>query len=71
LLDLVKANVIGNIHLFNLTIRLVLRGEVRKVIAISTGMADVDLAGKFDLTDGVLYSISKAALNMAVAKFSA
>ena len=65
MLDLVKANVIGNIHLFNLTIPLVLRGEAKKVIAISTGMADVDLTAKFDLTDGVLYSISKAALNMA------
>ena len=71
MLDLVKANVIGNIHLFDLTIPLVLRGEAKKVIAISTGMADMDLAAKFDLTDGVLYSISKAALNMAVAKFSA
>jgi NAD(P)-dependent dehydrogenase (short-subunit alcohol dehydrogenase family) len=71
LLDVFKANVIGNIHLFNLTIPLVLRGEAKKVIAISSGMADAELAAKFDLTDGALYSISKAALNMAVAKFSA
>jgi NAD(P)-dependent dehydrogenase (short-subunit alcohol dehydrogenase family) len=68
---LIRSNVIGNIHLFNLTIPLVLRGEAKKVIAISSGMADVDLAAKFDLYDGSLYSISKAALNMAVAKFSA
>ena len=34
-------------------------------------MADADLAAKYDLHDGSLFSISKTALNMAVAKFSA
>jgi len=66
-----KANVIGNIHLFNLTIPLVLRGRAKKVIAISTGLADADLIAKFNLYDAAPYSISKIALNMAVAKFSA
>jgi NAD(P)-dependent dehydrogenase (short-subunit alcohol dehydrogenase family) len=68
---LVKANIIGNIHLFNLIIPLVLRGQAKKLIAISSGLADPDLAAKFDVTDSAPYSISKAALNMAVAKFSA
>ena len=71
MIDSFKANVIGNIHLFNLTIPLVLRGRAKKVIAISSGMADSDLTAKFDLDDSISYSISKTALNMAVAKFSA
>lgn len=66
-----QANVIGNIHLFNLTLPLVQRGRVKKVIAISSGFGDVDLTSSFDIYDSGPYSISKAALNMAVAKYSA
>ncbi|ORY60238.1 uncharacterized protein BCR38DRAFT_497893 [Pseudomassariella vexata] len=71
LLGSLNANVIGNIHLFNLTIPLVLRGHAKKIIAISSGMADIDVITKFDITESAPYSISKAALNAAVAKFSA
>jgi len=66
-----KANVIGNIHFFNLTIPLVLQGQAKKVIAISSGFADIDISAKYDLANSAPYSISKTALNMAVAKFSA
>jgi len=41
------------------------------VIAISSASADADLTAKFDLYDAAPYCISKIALNMAVAKFSA
>jgi NAD(P)-dependent dehydrogenase (short-subunit alcohol dehydrogenase family) len=71
LLDCFNTNVIGNIHLFNLYVPLVLKGRVKKVIAISTGMADNDLVAKYDLDPAAPYSISKAALNAAVAKFAA
>ena len=50
---------------------LVLRGDVKKVITLSTGMADAEMARKYDVFESPLYSISKAAMNMAVAKFSA
>ncbi|KAF4634343.1 hypothetical protein G7Y89_g3767 [Cudoniella acicularis] len=66
-----KSNVIGNIHLFNLSLPLIFRGRVKKVIAISSGFADADLTAKFNIHDSAPYSVSKAALNMAVAKFSA
>ncbi|OIW26876.1 NAD(P)-binding protein [Coniochaeta ligniaria NRRL 30616] len=69
--DLFEVNVIANVHLFNLFLPLILKGNAKKVIAISTGLADPDFTSKYDLTTGSLYSASKAALNMIVAKFSA
>lgn len=71
LLDCFQTNVVGNVHLFNLFIPLILRGRVKKVIAISTGFADSELTAKYDLEMGGPYSASKAALNLVVAKFSA
>lgn len=66
-----RINVIGNIHLFNLFTPLVLNGQAKKVIYISSGMADNDLISKFSVHEGATYSISKAAGNTAVAKFDA
>ncbi len=50
---------------------LVLKGRVKKVIAISTGFADNDLTTKYDVAIAGPYSVSKAALNTVVAKFAA
>lgn len=50
---------------------LILKGRAKKVIAISTGQADTDMTLKADMFQCTSYAISKAALNMAVAKFSA
>lgn len=50
---------------------LVLKGSVKKVITISSGMADPDFVAKYKITSSAPYSISKAAMNVAVAKFSA
>ncbi len=47
------------------------KGQVKKVIAISSGMADPDLVTKYEVWSAASYTISKAALNMAVAKFAA
>ncbi|KAI1660858.1 putative short chain dehydrogenase [Daldinia decipiens] len=68
---LINIHVVGNIHLINLFMPLVLKGKAKKVIVISSGFADLDLTTRFDLDLSSLYSISKAASNMAVAKFSA
>jgi NAD(P)-dependent dehydrogenase (short-subunit alcohol dehydrogenase family) len=69
--DHFEVNVIGNIHLFTLFLPLILRGSAKKVVAISSGMADWDLIAKYDIDAAAPYSISKAALNVATAKFSA
>ena len=71
LLDCFRVNVIGNIHLFNLFVPLVLKGRAKKVITITSGLAENDLTAKYDLDQAAPYSISKAAMNCAVAKFSA
>lgn len=68
---LFKTNVTGNIHFFNLFVPLVLKGKTKKVIAITSGHADLDLINNFDIENSALYSASKAALNIIVAKFSA
>lgn len=44
-----KANVIGNIHLFNLFLPLVLKGKTKKVLTISTGIAEDDWISKYDI----------------------
>jgi len=62
-------NVVANIHLFNLLMPLVLRGETKKVIAITSGYGDLDVTAKYELEYAAPYTISKAALNLAVAKF--
>ncbi|KAK8025038.1 hypothetical protein PG990_002861 [Apiospora arundinis] len=72
--DLQKAmdvNVYANIHLYNLFMPLILAGAAKKVVVISSGLADPDLTVQYDLDVTALYSISKAAMNMATAKFSA
>ncbi|KAF9771645.1 hypothetical protein IL306_010701 [Fusarium sp. DS 682] len=64
-------NVVSNIHLFNLFMPLILKGKVKKVVTISTGLADLEFTNNFEYDVTPLYSISKAAMNMAVAKFNA
>ncbi|KIV88554.1 hypothetical protein PV10_08227 [Exophiala mesophila] len=71
LLTSIKTNVIGNVHLINLFMPLILKGKKKKVIVISSGMADNSLTAKYELEGGGPYSISKSGVNTAVAKFSA
>lgn len=64
-------NAIGNIHLFNLFLPLVMKGKIKKVISISSGHADLDLINNLELDASALYAASKAAINVIVAKYSA
>lgn len=68
---LIDTNVVGNIHFYNLFMPLILKGKVKKVICISSGMADLDMCNNLELDTGALYSISKAAMNLVTAKFNA
>ncbi|KAK6212830.1 hypothetical protein LQW54_004919 [Pestalotiopsis sp. IQ-011] len=68
-LSLHKTNVIGNINLINFFMPQVLAGKEKKVVAISSGLSDFDAVRKMELDTAPLYAISKAALNMVVAKF--
>lgn len=69
--ELFETNVIANVHLFNLFLPLVLKGQAKKIIAISSGMSDPVFTNNYDITPGALYAASKAAMNLIVAKFSA
>ncbi|KAK4173413.1 putative short chain dehydrogenase [Triangularia setosa] len=66
-----EINVIGNVHLFNLFLPLVLAGQTKKVITISSGLADNSFTNKWGATPGALYAASKAAMNTVIAKFNA
>lgn len=46
-------------------------GVAKKVIALSSGMGEVEWTNDLDMDMAVPYSISKAALNMVMAKFNA
>jgi NAD(P)-dependent dehydrogenase (short-subunit alcohol dehydrogenase family) len=67
---LLQTNVVGNIHLFNLFLPLVMKGKVKKVITISSGHADLDFINDFEIGTSALYAASKAAMNVIVAKFN-
>lgn len=71
LIEHFRVNTVGPVHLFSIFMPLILKGRAKKVIAISTGAGDTEMTLKADMFQFPAYSISKAALNMAVAKFSA
>ena len=66
-----RINVTGNIHLINLYMPLLLKGGAKKVISLSSGLADDSVTTQFSIDGAGPYSISKAAMNTAIAKFSA
>ena len=69
--QLSQTNVVGNIHLFHLFLPLVLKSKIKKIITISTGLADLDVTNECEIDIGALYAASKAAMNVIVAKFNA
>ncbi|KAF9776887.1 hypothetical protein IL306_004857 [Fusarium sp. DS 682] len=71
ILESFKINTVGNVHLFNLALPLIRKGQAKKIISISSGMADPEMITKFSIIHGAPYSMSKGALNIAVAKFDA
>ncbi|ROT38915.1 NAD(P)-binding protein [Sodiomyces alkalinus F11] len=68
---LYNVNVIGNVHLYHLFMPMILKGNAKKVVVISSGFADAEFTNKYDVEPGSLYASSKAAMNMITAKFSA
>ncbi|KAK4244354.1 putative oxidoreductase [Corynascus novoguineensis] len=66
-----EVNVIGNVHLFNLFVPLILKGQAKKVIFITSGIADPEFTRKYDVAVNSLYAAAKGAMNVLVAKYSA
>ncbi|KAI0836890.1 NAD(P)-binding protein [Hypoxylon sp. FL0890] len=71
LLTAYKTNVIGNVHLFNLFLPLIQKGDAKKVIAISSGMSDIEFVRNYELDMAAPYALNKAAMNFTVAKYHA
>lgn len=69
MIETFTTNVVGNVHLFNLFMPLILKGGTKKVITISSGMADNGLVTKFGVYEAAPYTVSKSAMNMVVSKF--
>ncbi|EPQ60223.1 NAD P-binding protein [Gloeophyllum trabeum ATCC 11539] len=65
-----NVNVVGVVHSINAFLPLLKKGSLKKVITLSTGTADVDFTLKVNFPITAPYSISKAALNMVVAKYA-
>ena len=64
-------NVVGVAHTTNAFLPLIRKGEWKKVITISTGMADNDLTNGYGVDMAGPYAASKAAVNTLVAKYNA
>ncbi|RYP12602.1 hypothetical protein DL765_007233 [Monosporascus sp. GIB2] len=69
--QLMDTNVLANIHLYSVFLPLILKGKAKKVVAITSGLGDIDWTNEYELEAQSLYAISKAALNMVTAKFNA
>ncbi|KAK3670540.1 hypothetical protein LTR78_009644 [Recurvomyces mirabilis] len=66
-----RANVVGVANTVNTFLPLLRAGHEKKVVTISTGMADLDFVNRFSIPIAAPYSISKAATNALVAKYNA
>ncbi|KAJ6452539.1 hypothetical protein C8R47DRAFT_998059 [Mycena vitilis] len=71
MLDNFKTNTIGVVHTINAFLPLLKNGAAKKVLSLSTSSADLDVTLLAGAIGEVSYSISKAALNMVVAKYAA
>lgn len=66
-----QTNCVGVAHSINAFLPLIRKGSLKKVITISTGMADDDVVCKWEVVPAAPYSISKAAVNTLMAKYHA
>ncbi|KAH9946746.1 hypothetical protein B0H21DRAFT_742225 [Amylocystis lapponica] len=66
-----EINVVGVVHTINAFLPLVRAGTVKTVVSLSTGIADTDFVRAAGHALSAPYCISKAALNMVVAKYAA
>ncbi|KZP29955.1 NAD(P)-binding protein [Athelia psychrophila] len=71
LTDSFHINVVGVVHTINAFLPLIRKGTAKKVITISSAMGDVDFVLQSGIRNTAPYAISKAAVNMVVAKYAA
>ncbi|KAI7492225.1 hypothetical protein KC357_g1293 [Hortaea werneckii] len=66
-----QANVVGVAHTINAFLPLIRKGQLKKVVTLSSGMADIDLINDYNIAVAGPYSVSKAATNALIAKYHA
>lgn len=71
LLRLFRINCIAQIFLITAFVPLIKAGTLKKVVGLSTGFTVIDLTAEYGLYQAPLYTISKIAFNMAIAKLYA
>ncbi|OGE54077.1 hypothetical protein PENARI_c006G05265 [Penicillium arizonense] len=71
ILESLEINLLGVIKTVHAFLPLIRSGNGKKVIAISSGMADIDLINSTEVAFASPYAISKGALNVAIAKYNA
>jgi len=65
-----RTNTLGPIHTMNAFLPLLRKGQQKKYIVISTPAGSLEFASQPSMPEFVGYGISKAAVNLAVAKFA-
>ncbi|KAF2470636.1 NAD(P)-binding protein [Lindgomyces ingoldianus] len=65
-----NTNVAGALYAINTFLPLVKKSSIKKVTVISSGMGDLDLIVESEVAESVPYAISKAAVNILVAKYA-
>jgi len=63
-------NVLGVMYSINAFLPLIRQGNVKKITVMSTGLAELELSQKANIAFSVLYSSTKAATNIVVAKYA-
>ncbi|KAG2413847.1 hypothetical protein HFD88_003036 [Aspergillus terreus] len=61
----------GGLWTTNAFLPLIEKGTQKKIVHISSGMADLDLIKKTGVSGAVAYSVAKAGMNIQVAKYAA
>lgn len=64
-------NVLGPLNTTTAFLPLIRAGQTKKVIFLTTGMADIPLINEYGVAAAPPYTVSKAALNALVAKYNA
>ncbi|KAK2800757.1 hypothetical protein FQN51_005897 [Onygenales sp. PD_10] len=71
IMECFEVNLLGVIKATHAFLPLIRKGKEKKVISLTSGFAELDLTNNYEIASSTSYSISKSALNMAMAKYNA
>jgi NAD(P)-dependent dehydrogenase (short-subunit alcohol dehydrogenase family) len=65
-----QTNAAGTLFSINAFMPLILKSDIKKIVAISSAGGDIDAVRDMDMADALPYALSKAGVNMLVAKYA-